>query len=70
MFTAIMDPDLDADVDDEETLDEERPIKGVRRDDRRRHVAKMRVSGRMTSTLNGIRKNADAAERRQEPRDR
>ncbi len=36
---------------------DERHLKGVRREERRRNVRKMRVSGKMTATLNAIRKS-------------
>lgn len=37
--------------------DDGKRLKGVRREERRRNVRKMRVSGKMTAMLNAIRKS-------------
>ena len=41
-------------------MDDQR-LKGVRREERRRSLRKMRVSGKMTATLNAIRRSVAAA---------
>lgn len=40
----------------------EENLRGERREQRQRNLRKMRVSGRMTATVNAIRKRAAAAE--------